>query len=112
MAKFNVHPLNDAPFGAGRSGIVQYTKDVSFWKKLAKTPEAYRQHKKNIADAILYRIEERFPSYTGKIKVLDTWTPYSYIKRLNCYYGAYMRCITTAASLGKLVIEKIKANQS
>ncbi|MCQ2521280.1 MAG: FAD-dependent oxidoreductase [Lachnospiraceae bacterium] len=125
--------------------IVQYTKDVSFWKKLAKTPEAYRQHKKNIADAILYRIEERFPSYTGKIKVLDTWTPYSYIKRLNCYHGAYMRCITTAAStsaflsteikhlpnvylanhwlrypggmptaasLGKLVIEKIKANQS
>ncbi|MBO4309589.1 MAG: NAD(P)/FAD-dependent oxidoreductase [Lachnospiraceae bacterium] len=79
--------------------IIQYEKDFKFWKKLYKSDvERYKQAKLNIANAILSEIVKRFPDYEDRIKILDTWTPYTYARRNNDTNGAYMRFITTAIS--------------
>ena len=42
---------------------------------------------------ILRKIEERFPEYAGKMKLIDTWTPITYERYCNAYKGynqAYM----------------------
>lgn len=79
--------------------VIQYNKDFRFWRKLKKSNETrYKEVKTNIANAMVAEIVRKFPKYDGKIKVLDTWTPYTYAKRNNDTNGAYMRFITTAFS--------------
>lgn len=78
--------------------IVQYKEDFVYWKKLYKNRERYNIEKRNIAEAIRYRIEKKFPQYEGRINILDSWTPVTYENRNNNYCGAYMRYITTVAT--------------
>lgn len=78
--------------------IVQYKEDYRFWEKLYENRDRYNMMKHNIAEAIRYRIETKFPQYADRIKVIDCWTPATYAHRDNCYKGAYMRFITTATN--------------
>ena len=78
--------------------IPQRQNDLRFWEKMAKDKEEYRKNKAETAEIIRMRIEKRFPQYRGKLTVLDTWTPISYIRRNNNHAGAYMRHITTVIS--------------
>ena len=78
--------------------IVQYKEDYRFWEKLYENRDRYNMMKHNIAEAIRYRIETKFPQYVDRIKVIDCWTPATYAHRDNCYKGAYMRFITTATN--------------
>lgn len=78
--------------------LVQYVQDYEYWHKLRQQPVLYKKKKNEVAHEILARIEERFPEYRGKIKLIDCWTPYTYHRMNNCYYGAYMRFITTATN--------------
>ncbi|MCR5847114.1 MAG: NAD(P)/FAD-dependent oxidoreductase [Lachnospiraceae bacterium] len=89
--------------------FLQYEKDFRFWKKLYKANNGrYRQMKKNIADAVLGEILNKYPQYEGKIEVLDTWTPYSYARRNNDTNGAFMRFITTAISRQATIAPEVK----
>ncbi len=78
--------------------IIQYKEDFAYWQKLYKNNERYNLEKRNIANAISYRIEKKFPQYEGRLKLLDSWTPVTYERRNNNYCGAYMRYITTVAT--------------
>lgn len=75
--------------------VIQYGNDYKFWHNLRTNKEAYDIAKINMAEAIMMRIEKRFPEYEDKLKILDIWTPETYARRNNCYQGAYMRFITT-----------------
>lgn len=78
--------------------IVQYKEDYAYWNRLHKNIDRYNLEKRNIAQAVCYRIEQKFPKYSGKIHILDSWTPVTYATRNNNYCGAYMRYITTIAT--------------
>ena len=89
--------------------FMQYEKDFKFWKKLYKSDrDRYKQAKLNIANAVLNEIINKFPQYEGKIKVLDTWTPYTYARRNNDTNGAFMRFITTAISRKSSIPSEVK----
>lgn len=89
--------------------FVQYEKDFKYWRKLYKSDkERYKTTKINIANAILHEITERFPEYEGKIKVIDTWTPYTYARRNNDTNGAFMRYITTVLSRKAFIPQDVK----
>lgn len=81
-----------------QTSCVQYVQDFDYWAKLHQAPLLYKKKKKEMAQEILLRLEERFPAYKGKIHLLDVWTPYTYYRLNNSYYGAYMRSITTATT--------------
>lgn len=86
----------------------QYDKDFRFWKKLYQNKALYNNTKRNIANLICNRIEERFPQYEGRIHLLDVWTPYSYARRNNDYKGAYMRFLTTPFNQNSFLSSEIK----
>lgn len=75
--------------------LPQYENDFRYWKKLYQNKAQYNTKKRNFAEIIMHRIEERFPEYEGKLHYLDAWTPYTYARRNNDYKGAYMRFLTT-----------------
>ena len=109
----NYRPYGDYIAPAGKTVLqvmyIQYVDDFKYWKKLYKTDLAkYRQAKQDAADTVLKEIIKKYPSYEGKIKTLDTWTPYSYALRNNDTNGAYMRFITTAISRKASIAPEVK----
>jgi phytoene dehydrogenase-like protein len=87
----------------------QYEKDCRYWKRLYEKDKSEYEHvKQNIAEAILNAILMKYPQYEGRIKVLDIWTPYSYLKRCNDTHGSFMRFITTALSVNAFLSQEIK----
>lgn len=88
--------------------IVQYKEDFAYWKKLYSNTERYYMAKKNVAVAVMNRIQHKFPQYENKLTILDTWTPMTYYKRNHCEYGAYMRYITTIASTSAFLPTKVQ----
>ncbi len=87
----------------------QYEKDCKYWKKLYESDvEKYKSAKRNVAEAIKNEIEKKYPQYEGRLKILDVWTPYSYLRRNNDTHGAFMRFITTALSVNAFLSQEIK----
>jgi phytoene dehydrogenase-like protein len=81
-----------------QSNFIQYESDYKYWMNLYEDKEKYNQIKMEIAREVLIRIETRFPGYKGKIHILDVWTPVTYNRYCNSYYGAYMSFIQTKGS--------------
>ena len=55
--------------------------------------EAYQAKKQEIAQALLRAIEERWPEYQGKLRILDIWTPVTYERWCNAYRGYNQACV-------------------
>ena len=70
--------------------IFQYSDDVDKWFELSSDREKYEAKKNEIAQAMMAFIEKKCPETTGKITILDTWSPVTYATRFNAYRGAYM----------------------
>lgn len=89
--------------------VIQYKRDAFFWQRLHdKDENIYRLNKENVARAIQYRIEKKYPQYSDRLHILDTWTPYTYRKRNNCHAGAYMRFITKVVNTKAFLPSDIK----
>ncbi|QQO08317.1 phytoene desaturase family protein [Breznakiella homolactica] len=74
----------------------QTGEDYHFWKKLYSSDrKAYRREKKAIAEAILDRIQRRFPELSGKIRVLDEATPVTYNRYTGAWRGSWMSFMMT-----------------
>lgn len=58
-----------------------------YWSELNRDKEAYRARKMEIAGNILKMLEEKYPPYQGKMKILDVWTPVTYHRYCNAYKG-------------------------
>ncbi|MDO4547943.1 MAG: NAD(P)/FAD-dependent oxidoreductase [Clostridia bacterium] len=58
-----------------------------YWREIYEDKEKYARKKAEIAAAIMRVIEERFPEYKGKMKLIDAWTPMTYKRYCNAYKG-------------------------
>ena len=70
--------------------IDQSNKEYPFWRKLAKNRNEYNKYKNDIANLVMSRIEEHFPSLKGDIELLDVSTPYTFNRYVNTSNGVYM----------------------
>lgn len=100
MKNYNKDPVN-APAGKALIEVKILEKEPQFlyWKNLRETDKAaYDAAKQKAAADILERLLERVPSLKGKLSCLDVWTPYTYTRYCNSYYGNFMTFITTKKS--------------
>lgn len=71
--------------------IVQDMKDIEYWEELyKKDKDEYNKTKENIATNLKNIVIEKYPSLKEHIKIIDSWTPMTYINYFNSYYGSYM----------------------
>jgi phytoene dehydrogenase-like protein len=112
MGLKNYRSYGDAVAPSGKTVIQatfnQYENDYVYWEKLYPNRANYREVKQKLAEEILRRIEKRFPDYKGKITILDTWTPITYHRYCNSYYGTYMSFMSTKKSKSGIFTGKIK----
>ena len=59
------------------------------------------------AKSIQKTIEARYPFTKGKLKIIDTWTPFTYTRFVNAYYGVFMTFMTTVKSQGIMNLKGI-----
>lgn len=60
------------------------------WLSLARDKEKYEQEKKALAETLLRGFVSAFPSLSGKVTLLDAWTPATYHRYFGGFYGAYL----------------------
>ena len=70
--------------------VHQTEKDYEYWELMHKDYKKYLEEKKRVGEAILIRLEKRFPTLAGKMKVIDVTSPKTYNRYTNAYHGAYM----------------------
>lgn len=79
--------------------ILENEKEYLYWKNLYETDkQAYDKEKLRSALEVQKTIEDYFDFTRGKLKVLDVWTPFTYTRFCNAYYGVYMTFMTTKKS--------------
>ena len=70
--------------------VNQTNKQYPFWRELAKDRAKYNKYKNDVANEVISRIEEHFPSLKGDIELLDVATPYTFNRYVNTSNGVYM----------------------
>lgn len=60
-----------------------------YWTEMYKDKERYNNKKREIAELTKKKLEEKFPTYRGKLTILDVWTPMTYRRYCNAYKGFY-----------------------
>jgi phytoene dehydrogenase-like protein len=74
-----------------------------YWKKLYEDRERYKAEKQRLADAVIARLEKRFPGITGQIEVVDVATPVTYERYTGTWQGSYMGWADTTETMLKLM---------
>ena len=67
-----------------------YESGIRRFLQLYEDKEAYRKEKEKKGQAILTAIETRFPELSGKLHVLDVWTPATFRRYTGAVDGTYM----------------------
>jgi phytoene dehydrogenase-like protein len=73
-----------------QTNFEQNEDDYEYWKALYEDKDKYNAKKAELAEEVVRRIVAKFPELSGKIKVLDVWTPMTYTRYCNSFKGAYM----------------------
>ena len=68
-------------------------KTAREWIALKENKAAYRQKKRELAEAISTAICEKLPQLRGKLQCLDVWTPATYHRYTGGEAGAFMSFI-------------------
>ena len=79
-----------------QANVVQTDADYLYWESLSK--EEYKAKKEELAAEMTERIVKEFPELTGRIELLDSWTPLTYNRYCNAYHGSYMGFVTTVGN--------------
>lgn len=88
--------------------ILEREEEYEYWKKLyEENKEQYNKEKMEAAKSIQKTIEARYPFTKGKLKIIDTWTPFTYTRFVNAYYGVFMTFMTTVKSQGIMNLKGI-----
>lgn len=69
------------------------------WLSLARNEEAYEKEKQALAEVLLRGFVSAFPSLSGKVTLLDAWTPATYHRYFGGFYGAYLGFGATGKAL-------------
>lgn len=91
-----------------QTNFSQTEEDYRYWESLYLDKEAYGKQKNEIAQAAVERVIAEYPFLTGKIRVLDVWSPMTYTKYCNSYKGAYMSFVTTKQAKSITVPGRVK----
>ncbi len=91
-----------------QSNFSQTEEDYRYWESLYTDKEAYRKQKNKIAQAAVERVIMEYPFLSGKIRVIDVWSPMTYNRYCNSYKGAYMSFVVTRQAKNITVPGKIK----
>lgn len=78
-----------------QTNFAQTQEDYDYWKSLYTDKEAYEKKKAEIAGQAMKRVMAEYPFLNGKIRVIDVWSPMTYVRYCNAYQGAYMSFVTT-----------------
>jgi len=78
-----------------QTNFSQTEADYQYWESLYKDKVKYERKKAEIAELSMQRVEKEYPHLTGKIHVIDVWSPMTYTRYCNSYKGAYMSFVTT-----------------
>lgn len=70
--------------------IAQTDEDYLWWEECYRDKERYKAEKERIVKLCQERIEQRFPEFVGKMKLLDVYTPMTYHRFCSTYHGAWM----------------------
>lgn len=73
----------------------QSEEDYQYWEAMYSDKEEYAKTKKEVAEQTIERIVQEYPFLSGKIRILDVWSPMTYTRYCNSYKGAYMSFINT-----------------
>jgi len=89
----------------GKSVIQVYFNSVNYdyWKKLSEDTERYKAEKQALADAVINRLEKRFPLITNQIELIDVATPLTYERYTGNWQGSYMGWKGDATDMSKLM---------
>ena len=74
------------------------SKMFEYWQKLYEDKEQYQAKKQELAGQIQKLLEQRFPECAGKLELLDTWTPMTYMRYCDAYKGFYQSFTVTRNS--------------
>ena len=61
-----------------------------YWKKLSENREQYDAAKRSLAEAVIDRLEKRFPGVKEQVEVVDVATPVAYERYTGNWRGSYM----------------------
>jgi phytoene dehydrogenase-like protein len=75
--------------------------NYAYWKKLYEDRERYKAEKQGLADAVIDRLEKRYPGIRGQVEVVDVATPVTYERYTGNWQGSYMGWATTTETMGK-----------
>ena len=79
-----------------QANVVQSDSDYLYWESLSRNE--YEQKKAEYAEELTKRIVKEFPELSGRIELLDCWTPLTYNRYCNAYHGSYMGFVTTVGN--------------
>lgn len=69
-----------------------------FWSELYKYKDSYKAKKAEFAELTIKAIERRFPELSGRLTLLDAWTPMTYSRYCSAFKGFYQSCMITKDS--------------
>jgi phytoene dehydrogenase-like protein len=75
----------------------------AYWKKLYADRAWYKAEKQALADAVINRLEQRYPGIKEQIEVVDVATPVTYERYTGNWQGSYMGWADTTETLLKLM---------
>lgn len=78
-----------------QTNFSQTEEDYTYWESLYTDKVNYENKKAEIAEQAMQRVVKEYPFLSGKIRVIDVWTPMTYTRYCHSYKGAYMSFITT-----------------
>ncbi len=93
----------------GKTVVISYINaNYHWWKEKRGNIQEYKNEKEKLGEAIIERIENRFPELQGKITLIDVATPITFERYCGAYKGAYMSFGTTPKGDQKIHNGKIK----
>lgn len=79
-----------------QANLCQSDEEFLYWESLDE--EGYKAAKQKLTEEVTERILAEFPELTGRIELLDSWTPLTYNRYCNAYHGSYMGFVTTVGT--------------
>ena len=89
---------------AGKSVVVvMFESDYQYWRKLRdEDGERYDAEKQQVAEAVIDRLEARYPGLTGQIEVVDVATPLTTERYTGNWQGSIEGWLITTKTMGMM----------
>jgi len=90
-----------APSGKSVVTVPFLFASYEYWKQLSENRKDYKKEKQDLAEAVIDRLELRFPGIRKQVEVVDVATPVTYERYTGNWRGSYMGWKPMLSGLGK-----------